>query len=177
MKMHAAPAQQITAYPWANLIRSSPRIAFLLICLAASHVAAAEVKDVYVAGRGVSLEQAFGNALKEVKGEKRNFWVVATGTEATRLTKDSAEQRVLRSLNAVRERGGVVYACRADLLRAGVKDDDLLDGVASIYGYGAQEWAGLLPVRKTAVVLPKEGAQAQLILATCSGDSQATSGQ
>jgi hypothetical protein len=80
-------------------------------------------------------------------------------------------------LNAVQERGGVVYACRADLLRAGVKDDELLDGVAAIYGYRAQEWSGLLPAKKTEVVLPKEAEQAQLILKTCSGDSQAASRQ
>jgi hypothetical protein len=53
------------------------------------------------------------------------------------------------------------------MLKIGIKEEDLLDGVAPMYGYGAKDWAGLLPARKDNIVLPDNQKQSRLILKTC----------
>lgn len=153
-----------------------PRLALVAICAASSHYATAADGAVYVAGKGAALEQAFRQALAENSGAtKSTFWVVAAGGEAMRLTRASAGPAVLGAVKTVRERGGVVYVCRSDLLRSGIKEEDLLEGVATVYGYNPQEWAGLLPAKKVEIVLPEDTKQSQLILNTCSGENQANS--
>lgn len=172
MELHSPVVSQ---QAWKSAVRLFMTVGFLLISALTSQHAAAESSGIYVAGQGATLEQTFGQALGNAKGKTDPFWIVAAGTEAGRLSKSRAGQELQRSFNAVRERGGIVYACRSDLLRAGITEEDLLDGVTSVFGYGAQEWTGLLPVRRTESVLPKDEAQSQRILKTCSGDLQAVS--
>jgi len=171
MTIHAV-ARQAPVHTLQKSTRLFIRIGLLLACVAASQHSAANTKGVYVAGKGATLEQAFGQALEEGGSAKEAFWIVASGAEATRLTRSAAAQNMLRSLHTVRERGGHVYVCRSDLLRAHIKEEELVDGVASVYGYGTHEWAGLLPAKKMEIVLPKDDTQAEAILNTCSGDHQ-----
>lgn len=174
MELHLSAMRQTSVRAWAKPLWLFAHAGLLLACVTASQHATAETSGVYVAGQGTSLEQVFGQALSGSKG-KKNFWVVAAGKEAARLSKNGAGKDLQQSLNTVRERGGVVYVCRSDLLRAGIKEEDLLDGVASVYGYGAQEWAGLLPAKRTQAVFPTDATQSQRILKTCTGDVQASS--
>ena len=147
------------------------RLALLLVCAMAGHAASAASGGVYIAGQGMSLEQAFEQALAEHPGAARDtFWIVAAGDEAARLAGTGSGSALSEALKKVRGRGGVVYVCRSDMMIKGIKEEDLPEGVASVYGYGSQEWAGLLPARKEGVVLPENLQQSQLILRTCAGD-------
>jgi hypothetical protein len=69
----------------------------------------------------------------------------------------------------------MVYVCRTDLMRRHLQEEDLLDGVTSVYGYGAEEWAGLLPAKRDAIALPENIRQSQLILRTCAGGDKPAS--
>lgn len=159
------------------LIKSVGLVGLMLASAMASQHAAAEPSRIYVAGHGTTLEQAFTQALGNATDKKDHFWIVAAGAEAGRLSKNRIGQELKRSFSAVREQGGIVYACRSDLLRAGIKEEDLMEGVASVYGYGSHEWAGLLPAKRAESVFPKDAAQSQRILSTCSGDLQSVSQQ
>lgn len=173
MGLYSSAMSQASAQARNKPFRLFARASLLLACAMASQHTAAKADGVYVAGQGTTLEQAFSQALADYQGKKDAFWVVAAGNEAARLIRSGAGQELQRSLNTVRERGGVVYVCRSDLLRAGLREEDLLDGVASMYGYGAHEWAGLLPAKRTEPVFPTNTAQSQRILKTCTSDAQA----
>ncbi len=152
-------------------IRAWVRLALLLACAApAPHALAAE-GGVYVAGQGTSVDQALQQALADNGGKSIDrFWVIVSGADVRQVTKGEANKDVLAWVRRVRERGGIVYVCRADLGRHNIKEDELLDGVIEIYGYGKKDWSGLLPARKEGIVLPKNMRQSQLILKTCGED-------
>ncbi|WP_292933459.1 hypothetical protein [Noviherbaspirillum sp.] len=146
-------------------------LTWLMICaLPAAHALASD-GGIYVAGQGTSIDQTFKQALADSSGQPTDrFWVVVAGSNVRQLARGGANKDVLAWVQRVRERGGMVYVCRADLAREGVKEDELLDGVAEIYGYGKKDWAGLLPARKEGIVLPDSMRHSQLILKTCMGD-------
>lgn len=153
--------------------RTLMRLALPIACAAALHPAQAASGDVYVAGQGISLEQAFMQALAENPGKpKEAFWIVVAGTDAARLSKAKAGAELVERVKAVRARGGVVFVCRSDLTRSGIQEGDLLDGVAPVYGYGRQDWAGLLPARKDGIAMPESSVKSQLILRTCTGEDK-----
>lgn len=153
-----------------KFVRACARAALLLGCASVLHPAHAAAGDVYVAGQGNSLEQTFVQALAENPGKKKeSFWIVVAGADAARLSKAKAGPELTERVKAVRARGGVVYVCRSELTRAGIKETDLLDGVAPVYGYDSQDWAGLLPARKDGIALPESSQKSQLILKTCTG--------
>lgn len=138
---------------------------------AATGDSAGTTEGVYVAGQGVSLEQVFKQALSQHPASTHGaFWIVVAGADAARLTRTGAGTAIQGWVKSVRERGGIVYVCRSDLVRSHIKEEDLLDGVIAMYGYGTHEWAGLLPAKKEGVVLPEGAKQSQLILKTCTGD-------
>jgi hypothetical protein len=143
----------------------------LVIGLALAAPVAAIADGVYVAGNGTALAQAFDQALAENprKGDKP-FWVVVSGKEVASLTKSRSNADTLQKLKTAKERGAEVYVCRSDLVRAGIKEEELLEGVVSMYGYGTQDWSGLLPARKDGIALPADMRQSQLILKTCAGE-------
>lgn len=131
--------------------------------------AMAEDGGVYIADQSFSIEQAFGQALAESGGRTdARFWVIVSGADAGRMTKSGAGAQVAEWVQRVRERGGIVYVCRSDLMRHGINEDELLDGVEQAYGYSAKDWAGLMSARKD-MALPESIQQSQLILRTCSG--------
>jgi hypothetical protein len=158
--------------------RSSPSRKLLRLLLVVGLVLAAPVAavagGVYVAGQGTGLAQTFSHALADnPRKSERPFWVVVAGTDAAGLTKTRATPETRQSLKTAKERGAEVYVCRSDLVRAGIKDEELLDGVVSMYGYGHEDWSGLLPARRVdGIALPADMKQSQRILNTCMGDAK-----
>lgn len=134
--------------------------------------AQAATDGIYVAGQGSSVEQAFSQALAENQGKKQAFWIVVAGPDVARFSKAKANAALTERVKAVRAQGGVVFVCRSDLNRNRVKEEELIDGVASVYGYGQQDWAGLLPAKKEEVALPESTRQSELIVRTCSGNEK-----
>jgi len=140
----------------------------LLACAIPFHHAIAD--GVFVSGHGVTLEQSFKRALADnPRKSKAGFWVVIAGPEVSALSKRGANAEILSWVKGVRERGGNVFVCRSDMTHAGIKEEDLLDGVVSMYGYGEKDWSGLLPAKRHEIVLPDNMQQSQLILKTCAG--------
>lgn len=145
--------------------------ALIVIGLAIAAPAVAVAGGVYVAGEGVPLGQALGQALADnPKKSEKPFWVVVSGTDTGLLTKTRSSHDTRSMVKTAKERGAEIYVCRSDLVRAGIKEDELLDGVVSMYGYGPQDWAGLLPARKDGIALPADMKQSQRILKTCAGE-------
>ena len=135
----------------------------------------AHADGVYIAGPGASVEQVLSQALAENGGPKGTFWIVISGDQVLRIAKKSASPEIRTKLNTALERGGEAYACRTDLNRAGIREEDLLDGVVAMYGYSARDWAGLLPPRKDGIALPKDMKQSQRILQACAGSPKSGS--
>ncbi|WP_420474906.1 hypothetical protein [Noviherbaspirillum sp. ST9] len=145
--------------------------ALIVIGLAIAAPAVAVAGGVYVAGEGVPLGQALGQALADnPKKSDKPFWVVVSGTDAGLLTKTRSDPDIRSMVKTAKERGAEIYVCRSDLVRVGIKEEELLDGVVSMYGYGTQDWAGLLPARKDGIALPTDMKQSQRILKTCAGE-------
>lgn len=143
----------------------------IVIGLVIAAPAVAVAGGVYVAGEGVPLGQALGQALADnPKKSEQPFWVVVSGTDAGLLTKTRSNPDMRHMVKTAKERGAEIYVCRSELVRAGIKEDELLDGVVSMYGYAPQDWAGLLPVRKDGIALPADMKQSQRILKTCAGE-------
>jgi len=147
-------------------------LAFSAAFSAASSPALAASDGVYVAGQGSSVEQAFSQALAENQGKKQAFWIVVAGPDVARFSKAKASAALAERVKTVRAQGGVVFVCRSDLNRNRIKEEDLVDGVASVYGYGQQDWAGLLPAKKEQVALPESTRQSERIIRTCSGNEK-----
>ena len=147
------------------------QVAVMIGLALAAPVAAIAGGGVYIAGQGSSLAQALGQALADNPRKSGGpFWVIVTGTEITRLTKSGTSADMQGELRNAFERGAEVYACRSDMTRHGIKDEDLVDGVVPMYGYGQQDWSGLLPARKERIALPLDMTQSQRILKTCAGE-------
>lgn len=161
-------------FVWAaSPVRKLMRLACLFAVAMPVQHALAEAGGVYVAGQGTGLDQTFSQALAENPRKAASpFWIVVAGQEIARATKNGASPAVAGWVNTARERGGLVYVCRSDMMRAGIKEGDLLDGVMSMYGYDAKDWAGLLPARKEGITLPDNMKQSQMILKTCAGTTK-----
>lgn len=157
----------------ASLIRKMMRVTCLIVFAAPAQYALADAGGVYVVGQGKGLDQAFSQALAENPRKAASpFWIVVSGQEIARTTKNGASPAVAGWVHTARERGGLVYVCRSDMMRAGIKEGDLLDGVMSMYGYDAKDWAGLLPARKEGITLPDNMKQSQMILKTCTSETK-----
>lgn len=156
-----------------QVIRMVIRLAFCAACtIAAGRVAATE-GGVYVADQGIPIDQAFHQALAENPGKPGEpFWVIVADADVARVTKEKADQDILAWVKRVRERGGIIYVCRSDLMRHGIEEEQLLDGVTQVYGYGTEDRSGLPPIRKEELVLPESTRQSRLILKTCADDDQ-----
>lgn len=142
-------------------------LSLFVLAIAAPVVAHAD--GVYIAVPGASVEQVLGQALADNGVKKSAFWIVISGDEVVRVTKKGAGPAIRTKMKTVLARGGEAYACRSDLNRAGIREEDLLDGVVAMYGYSERDWAGLLPPRKEGIALPADMKQSQLILQTCAG--------
>lgn len=126
---------------------------------------------VYVAGQDKPAAQAFAEALADnPQKSDKPFWVVVAGRDVALLSKTRSNADIQKKLKTAKDRGAEVYVCRSDLVRAGIRDDELLDGVVPMYGYAPQDWSGLLPARKDGIALPADMKQSQLILKTCAGE-------
>ncbi|HEY0847119.1 MAG TPA: hypothetical protein VGE12_17250 [Noviherbaspirillum sp.] len=144
--------------------------AILALAIPVQH-AAAGTGGVYVAGQGAGLDQAFSRALADNPAKSAApFWVVVAGKEIAKTTKTGASPAVAGWIKTALDRGGLVYVCRTDMMNAGIREGDLLDGVHSMYGYDAKDWAGLLPARKEGITLPDNMQQSQQILKACAGN-------
>jgi hypothetical protein len=143
----------------------------LIAGLALAAPVAAFAGGVFVAGNGTGIGQTLDQALAEnPRKSDKPFWVVVAGKDAASLTKSRSSADLQQKLKTAKERGAEVYVCRSDLVRAGIGDDELLDGVVPMYGYATQDWSGLLPARKDGIALPQDMKQSQLILKTCAGE-------
>lgn len=156
-------------------VRRTPGHPLLRLLLAVGLTLAAPVAaiagGVYVAGQGTPLAQSFGQALSDnPQKSAKPFWIVVAGSDAALLTTGRSSPDIRQKLKLAKERGAEVYVCRSDLVRAGIQEGELLDGVVAMYGYGPQDWAGLLPARKDGIALPSDMKQSQLILKTCAGE-------
>lgn len=126
---------------------------------------------VYVAGEGVPLAQAMEQALADnPRKSDKPFWIVVSGQDSASLTKSHSSPDTQQMVRTAKARGAEIYVCRFELVRAGIREEDLLDGVVSMYGYGPQDWSGLLPARKDGIALPADMKQSQRILKTCAGE-------
>lgn len=148
------------------------KMALSIACAAAFSPAYAEADGVYVAEKENSVDQVFNQALAAHQGKKQAFWIVVAGPDVVRFSKAKANATLIDKVKAVRAKGGVVFVCRSDLNRNRVREEDLVDGVASVYGYGPQDWAGLLPAKREEVALPQGVQQSSLIIKTCSGNEK-----
>jgi predicted peroxiredoxin len=143
----------------------------IVIGLAIAAPAVAVAGGVYVAGEGVPLGQALGQALADnPKNSGQPFWVVVSGSDTGLLTKTRSNPDTRHMVRTAKDRGAEIYVCRSDLVRAGIREEELVDGVVSMYGYGQQDWSGLLPARKDGFALPTDMKQSQRILKTCAGE-------
>lgn len=148
----------------------------LVIGLALAAPIAATAGGVYVAEQGRPLAQAMDQALADNPQKSgAPFWIVVSGSESALLTTRQSTPDMRQMLKTAKERGAEVYVCRSDLMRAGIREDELLDGVVAMYGYGPQDWAGLLPARKDGIALPTDMKQSQRILSTCAGQPKSGS--
>ncbi|HYD94458.1 MAG TPA: hypothetical protein VEC01_03970 [Noviherbaspirillum sp.] len=148
-------------------------VASLAAALALTAAAPAQASGVYIAGHGTSFDQALGQALKDNSARSADaFWIVIAGDQVAQVTRKGASADTRAGLKSALERGAEVYACRSDLTRAGIRDDELLDGVVAMYGYSERDWAGLLPPKKDGIALPGDMAQSQRILKTCAGEAK-----
>lgn len=153
------------------LIRNMMPLALLLAFAIPVHHASAAAGGVYVAGKGTNLEQTLKQAIADNPGKSvPPFWIVIAGSEVSHV-KNGANISIQGGIKSVRERGGLVYVCRSDMIRAGIKEGDLLEGVTAMYGYDPKDWAGLLPARREGIRLPDNMSQSQLILKTCAGEN------
>jgi hypothetical protein len=169
MTLHSNLIHQSGVQTQHGFLRHLSGLAMLLACAVPFHDAVAN--GVYVSGQGVALDQSFRQALADnPKKSKNAFWIVVAGAEVRGLSKSGANADILGWLKSVRERGGNVFVCRSDLTRAGIKEEELLEGVVSMYGYGEKDWSGLLPAKRQEIVLPDSMKQSQLILKTCAGE-------
>lgn len=148
------------------------KLALSIAFAAAFSPAQAETDGVYVAGKGHSVDQVFNQALAEHQGKKQAFWIVVAGPDVVRFSKAKANAALIDKVKTVRAKGGVVFVCRSDLNRNRVREEELVDGVASVYGYGPQDWAGLLPAKREEVALPEGVQQSALIIKTCSANEK-----
>jgi len=143
----------------------------IVIGLAIASPVVAYAGGVYVAEQGVPVVKAMGQALAEnPQKSDKPFWIVVSGADTALLTKSRASADTRQMVRTAKERGAEIYVCRSDLVRAGIKEEDLLDGVVAMYGYGPQDWSGLLPARKDGIALPVDMTQSQRILKTCAGE-------
>ena len=148
----------------------------IVIGLAIAAPVVAFAGGVYVAGEGVPLAKAMGQALADNPQKSgKPFWIVVSGTDAALLTKTRSSPDMRQMVRTAKERGAEVYVCRSELVRAGIKEEELLDGVVSMYGYGPQDWSGLLPARRDGIALPADMKQSQHILKTCTGEPKSGS--
>ncbi len=151
--------------------RCLPAIVFALLCAVPLQQVEAASGDVYVSGQGIAVEQAVQQALMENPREsKEAFWIIVAGPAIAEVTKNGSGQGIREALRQVRERGGMVYACRADLARYGVREEDLLDGVIAVSGYGANDLAAAQAPATDGIALPESTRRSQLIFRTCADD-------
>jgi intracellular sulfur oxidation DsrE/DsrF family protein len=163
---------RISAQP-IRLVRLMARLALFLGCTVGAGYAFAGDGAVYVSGQGFSIDQAFNQAFAENPAKSKDrFWIIVAGDEVGRLTKSEANKDVQAWVERARARGGIIYACRSDLARHAITEDELLHGVAEIYGYGTRDWSGLLPAKRDGIILPQNILQSQQILKTCADDKK-----
>lgn len=171
MDLHQLEFPRIAHLPLRARIFRNLLLPLAALALMFAAPAGAFANGVYVAGQGVTLTQALSQALAENAGSKKAaFWVVVAGDQIKLATKKGTSADVQEKLKTVLARGGQVYACRSDMAHAGIKDEDLLEGVISMYGYSERDWSGLLPARPDRIQLPQDMKQSQLILKTCAGE-------
>jgi len=172
MKLQLSGIKHITQKTSRAYLPIFKQLALCIAFAAAFTPARAETDGVYVAGKGSSVEQTFNQALADTQGKKQAFWIVVSGPDVVRFSKGKANAALVDKVKMVRAKGGVVFVCRSDLNRNRVREEDLVDGVASVYGYGSQDWAGLLPAKREDVALPEGVQQSSLIIKTCSGSEK-----
>jgi len=143
----------------------------VVVGLALAAPVAAFAGGVYVAGQGTSFGKVMGQALSDnPKKSDQPFWIVVSGSDAALLTRSRSSPDTRQMVKTARDRGAEVYVCRSDLVSAGIRDDELIDGVVPMYGYAQKDWSGLLPARKDGIALPADMKQSQRILSSCGGD-------
>jgi intracellular sulfur oxidation DsrE/DsrF family protein len=134
----------------------------------ASPAVMAEEGGVYISGQGVSFDQAVTQALAERSHENVRFWIVVSGSEVGKLTRSPANVEVAERIRQLRELGGVIYACESDLEQQSISEDELLDGVERVAGFGAAKPG--FPVPQPESGLPASNVQNRLILRSCAGE-------
>jgi intracellular sulfur oxidation DsrE/DsrF family protein len=146
--------------------------AVLLACTAVQASAAnAQEGGVYISGQGASFDQAVEQALAERSRQNARFWIVVSGSEVGKLTRSPVNAEVAERIRELRELGGVIYACESDLERQAISEDELLDGVERVAGYGAAKPG--FPVAQAENGLPASVPQTRLILRSCAEDAPA----
>lgn len=142
-----------------------------LLAFAAVEASAANAEEggVYISGQGASFDQAVAQALAERSRENARFWIVVSGSEVGKLTRNPANAEMAERIRQLRELGGVIYACDSDLERQAISEDELLDGVERVAGYGATRPG--FPVAQPESGLPAGNSQNRLILRSCADEN------
>lgn len=136
-----------------------------------SSPALAEDGGVYVSGQGFTLEQAVDQALAEsARRDNERFWIVVSGSEVGRVTKTGAGGEIVERIRKVRDLGGAVYVCQSDLARHAISEEELLEGVERISGYGTP--APGFPAAQAGSGLPSSVPQSRLILRSCADEEE-----
>ena len=97
--------------------------------------------DLFIAGDGFSLKEAFADARKQRSAvDSPNFQVLVVEPEVKRLVRGGATQRSITQIRAARRSGAVVSVCQKDLTSLRLKAADLMPGVQTVRGFtGSQD--------------------------------------
>lgn len=143
-------------------------VALLAFPVVEASAANAEEGGVYISGQGASFDQAVAQALAERSRENARFWIVVSGSEVGKLTRSPVNAEVAERIRQLRELGGAIYVCESDLERQAISEDELLDGVERVAGYGTAKPG--FPAPQPESGLPASTAQNRLILRSCADD-------
>ena len=115
-----------------------------------------------------TLEQAIGQALAENHpGPRQGFWVVISGSAVRQVTASGSTPAQRELIHRARRRGGLIYACQADLIDMEIAPSELLSGVQAIRGFGTEQGDLPLPARTGEIPLPRSDKKKRLILRVC----------
>src|SRR3990167_3578644 len=140
-----------------KLSRIVPILVGLFAALHAASIRAENIEEgpVYVVDQGVSLEQAIGQALVENQLlHQQRFWIVISGRAAALATNKGATPTQQNLIKQVRERGGLIYVCRADLAALEIEPSELLSVIRAVRGFGAAQEDAPFPAQSGEILLP-----------------------
>jgi intracellular sulfur oxidation DsrE/DsrF family protein len=108
--------------------------------------------NLFIAGDGFTLEQAIADAQNQRTEQDPKTWkLLVVGDEVRRLTRQAATPEVRDLVRKAQQSGAYVFVCGKDLKALGLREPDLLPGVAAVRGFipydpaRIEDWERKLP--------------------------------